>query len=87
MGKIILQGLRYNTSLRKLDTRMCKLNSADEFEIIQKINRNRKASRWSRFAKRPIIVEPQYNFEISDELRCEIENVFDRINAPTEASE
>lgn len=79
MGKIILQGLRYNTTLSKLDIRMCKLNSMDEFDILQRINKNRIALKRPRTARKPIIIEPQYKFEISDELLDEIENVFQRI--------
>ncbi|XP_044267221.1 dynein regulatory complex subunit 5-like [Tribolium madens] len=76
MGKVILKGLRYNTTLKNLDVRMCKLNSADEFEILQRINKNRIAMKRPRTARNPIIIEPQYKFEISDELLSEIENVF-----------
>ncbi|RZC32807.1 NLRC3-like [Asbolus verrucosus] len=75
-GKFILQGLRYNTTLKKLDVRMCKLNPANEFEILHKINQNGKNQRSSKIIRKPISVESQFNFEISDELLTEIENVF-----------
>nr|XP_015836066.1 PREDICTED: T-complex-associated testis-expressed protein 1 isoform X2 [Tribolium castaneum] len=60
----------------EMDVRMCKLNSADEFEILQRINKNRIAMKRPRTARKPIIIEPQYKFEISDELLSEMENVF-----------
>ncbi|KAJ3654632.1 hypothetical protein Zmor_013807 [Zophobas morio] len=85
MGKILLQGLRYNTSLTKLDVRMCKLLSMDEFEILRRINNNKLAKRCPRTMKKPIIIEPQYNFYISEELLNEIESAFEKIDENEEA--
>lgn len=78
MGKVIVQGLRYNTNLKILDVRMCKLNAIDELEILQKISRNKRFAR----TKRPIIVEPHHDFEIDPNLKQQIETIFEAVNSP-----
>lgn len=79
MGKALVQGLRYNTNLKTLDVRMCKLDAKDELEILQKVGRNKKLARTTQ---RTIIVEPYHDFEIDPNLKLQIETVFEPKSSP-----
>lgn len=63
MGQAILEGLKHNSSIKKLDLRMCKISTETEFDIQELVSAKRK----EKIA--PTIEEMRDHFdeEISDE--------------------
>ncbi|XP_050306843.1 dynein regulatory complex subunit 5-like [Anthonomus grandis grandis] len=72
IGRKILEALKVNSSLKKLDIRMCKISSGLEADIQQEIYRNVKGVLRSE----PVEQDPDVHFDWDEALVAEIEEVF-----------